>query len=437
MKRLAILSVLVAAAPAAAEPTHKKIDLGEAISLATDQSFALEAPKQKIEAAEDKLVGDKTLRLPNLSVQGGAQFWNKAITFALAPPPAPEETFRSQLTASVTATVSEQVTTALLLKTLLRLDQAQIDGANAELEMKKLDVAYQVATGYLGTLQVDTLHELALTTVQQLQADLDRIKKLRDAKVLADVDVLRVEAALDAAQQQVLDAETNGENARAGLAILLGLPDNTELELAPIDMSIPEVPWTEDDAVAAAKKQRPERKVAAAGIEASDRGVDLAKGAYLPMVSAVVDYSHVEGQGPFSDKDSGFIGVNVAWNLWDWGKRKSELESAKSMARLARRGASQMDDVISFDVRAKYRTAVTKRKSLDVAQSGLKASEEAYRLQQVKIAAGAATTTDVIDAESDVSRSRAQATIAQYQYLIAWMDLVRSVGQLPDLPAAK
>jgi outer membrane protein TolC len=67
----------------------------------------------------------------------------------------------------------------------------------------------------------------------------------------------------------------------------------------------------------------------------------------------------------------------------------------------------------------------------------LRAAEEAYRLQTVKIAGGVATATDVIDAESEVARARAQEAVARYQYLIAWMALVRAVGQMPQMPGAK
>jgi outer membrane protein TolC len=55
----------------------------------------------------------------------------------------------------------------------------------------------------------------------------------------------------------------------------------------------------------------------------------------------------------------------------------------------------------------------------------------------VKIEGGVATATDVLDAEAEVSRARAQETVARYQYLIAWMALVRAVGQVPSMPGAK
>ena len=55
----------------------------------------------------------------------------------------------------------------------------------------------------------------------------------------------------------------------------------------------------------------------------------------------------------------------------------------------------------------------------------------------MKIEGGVATATDVIDAETEVTRARAQETVARYQYLIAWMALVRAVGQLPEMPGVK
>jgi outer membrane protein len=426
-----------APAPDASAPANARhITLPEAISIATDQTFQVLGKQDEVDRANAKLEGDKSYRLPTFSISGGVQVWNKEIAFALAPPPEPATVVRSQVTGSVTAQVAENITGAVLLKTLLKEDEAQIDIAKANVESTKLTTAYQVISLYLAGLQTQTLREIAETGVKQIEADLTEVKALRDAKVLADVDVLRVEAAKAAREQQVLDAETQADAANTALVLALGLPGDTTLALEPIDLSPMELPWSEADAVAAAQRTRPEKHLVAAGVAAADRGVDLAKGAYLPMLSAVGNYTHAEGQGVFAEKDSAFVGVNLQWNVWDWGKRHADLEAARSSQREAKRGADAMVDIVAADVHLKYRAAVTKRKSLDVAEAGLKAAEEAYRLQQVKISAGASTTTDVIDAETAVAQSRAAATIARYQYLAAWMDAIRAVGQLPDMPAA-
>jgi outer membrane protein TolC len=49
----------------------------------------------------------------------------------------------------------------------------------------------------------------------------------------------------------------------------------------------------------------------------------------------------------------------------------------------------------------------------------------------VRFAEGAATTTDVIDAEADVSRARNSAAQSRYDYYLAQAALARAVGRMP------
>jgi len=338
---------------------------------------------------------------------------------------------RDQITASVEVTVNQPITSAIVLGRLIDLDQAGVVASRAELDQHQLDLAYQTAEAYVGGLQAQTLRAIADTSVTQVEASLTRARVLVQGGVLGDVDLLRLEATRDRMRQQALEAEVAAESATRGLALLLGLPDGTDLELVDLDAAAPELSWSEAQAVAAARRQRPEARVAAARAEQASLGIAVARAAYLPNVSAFATYSHNEGQGAFGAKDAGFVGVSLDWNLWDWGRRGVEVDQARSARRQADALQAFTADQIALDARLKWLRASTARKTLDVSASGLRAAEEAYRLQSVRFAQGAATTTDVIDAESEVARARAQATIARYQYVVAWMALARAVGESP------
>src|SRR5205807_465540 len=89
---------------------------------------------------------------------------------------------------------------------------------------------------------------------------------------------------------------------------------------------------------------------------------------------------------------------------------------------------------IAVDTRATWQAARTARATLDVTARGLAAAAEAQRLQAVRFAQGAATTVELLDAETALANAKAQAAIARYQYLVAWMALRRDVGTLPARP---
>jgi outer membrane protein len=415
------------AAPAAAEP--RRITLEEAISLAAGHSPAVAIGAEQVIVAEEHLRSTRTLRLPTLGVSANVLLWNDEIAFQLDPM-APPTVVRGQVTAQIDVTIAQPITAIFLLDRLLDLERASVAVARAELDTARLDAAYQAAETYLSALEVETLREVAAISVAQIEANLVQVRALRGADLMSDVDVLRLEAQRDQIRQQVLEASVGAKTARRGLVVLLGLPASTDLDLAPVDLTPPELRWTEDEAIARARR-RPEARAAEARVEQAAVGVDVVKSEYLPNVNAFATYSHTEGQGVFGIPDSAFAGIQLQWNLWDWGRRAADLRQARATQRIAERARDALDDQLSFDVRAKWLTASSRKETLTVAESGLRAAEEAHRLQQVRFGEGAATTTDVIDAEADVARARAQATISRYQYLIAWMALARAVGEQP------
>ena len=83
-------------------------------------------------------------------------------------------------------------------------------------------------------------------------------------------------------------------------------------------------------------------------------------------------------------------------------------------------------------MRRRWLAAKTAYDSLAAAQAGQQAAEEAYRLQKVKFEAAASTTTDVLDAETDVARARLSFALARYDYYLALVGLARAIGDVPD-----
>jgi outer membrane protein TolC len=220
--------------------------------------------------------------------------------------------------------------------------------------------------------------------------------------------------------------------------MLLGLPDGTELALVDIDTTPPALPWTEDEAVAHARRDRADARVAEANSRAAELGIAVTRASYFPTVSLLGVYSHAISAATFgSAAASAYVGLSLDWNLWDWGKRAAEVEGSRAVSRQARLTQGALADQIAVDSRARWQAARTAQATLEVAARGLAAAVEAQRLQAARFAQGAATTVEVVDAETALASAQAQAVIGRYQYLVAWMALSREVGALPAPPQAR
>jgi outer membrane protein len=436
------LAVVAAAPLIAAHAAHadeaapprgaaRQLTMATAIEIALSQNPQLAIEAENIVAAEAKAAADAKLRLPLLNLKANVFVWDRPIVADLGPEIG-EITIRDRVTGSLDVTLSQPLSGALVIGKLVERDRAAATASRAQRDGVRIDVAYQTAEAYLAALQARTLGEVAAATLTQLDAALQHARVSVQAGTLQPVDVLRLEAERASVEQQILQAETSALGARRRLALLLGLPDGSELVLADIDTTPPDLPWTEDEAVARARRDRADARVAEANSHAAELGVDVARSSYFPAISLQAIYSHAINAASFgSTADSAFVGVSLDWNLWDWGKRGAEVAGSRAVSRQARLAQVALSEQISVDARTRWQAARTARATLDVTARGLAAAAEAQRLQAARFKHGAVTTVELIDAESALANAKSQAAIARYQYLVAWMALTRAVGALP------
>jgi outer membrane protein TolC len=83
-------------------------------------------------------------------------------------------------------------------------------------------------------------------------------------------------------------------------------------------------------------------------------------------------------------------------------------------------------------VRRRAREARAAYDSLAVARAGLTASEEAFRIQEVRFREGAATTTDLLSSETELAEARIGYATARHAYFLQLAALAQATGQLPD-----
>ncbi|HEX2690214.1 MAG TPA: TolC family protein [Kofleriaceae bacterium] len=414
-------------------PAARQLTMAAAIEIALSHHPQLAIEAENIVVAESRAAADAKLRLPLVGVKANVLLWDRPIVANLGPDIG-EITIRERLTGTVDVSVTQPLSGALVIGRLVARDRAAAEASRAQRDGVRVDIAYQTAETYLAALQAQTLGQIARITLDQLDGDLQHAKVLLAAGTLQQVDVLRLDAERARVEQQLLQADTTALGARRRLAMLLGLPDGTELSLVDIDTTPPELPWSEDDAVARARRDRSDVKVAEAHRHAAELGVAVSRASFVPNVSLLGIYSHAVTAAFGATADSAYVGLSLDWNLWDWGKRAAEVEGARAQSRQASLARAALVDQIAVDTRARWQDARTVQATLAVTARGLAAAAEAQRLQVTRFAHGAATTVEVLDAETTLANAKAQAAIARYQYLVAWMALSRAVGIVPPVP---
>lgn len=433
---LAIVSTVGLATPAAAQPL--RLTFGDAVQMSIDRGPEIAGARHGATAADLKASATASQAYAKLRAEGNLLRWNEPLQITFGPMPAaigmaPTTTVvREQMTSLFSISLAQPISGLFVLHHMVAIDRSAAEGARTDIARARLDTASRAAEAYLRLLQANATAEVAGKTLGQLEAQLERARALEQAGVLGRVDVLRLISTRDGARQGLLRAQTGVAVASATLTLALDLKPEAVVEVVD-DLPDPPPPiaLTEANAVHAATGARPELSASRERTVQAQEGPTVAKAQLLPNVMGVATYQHTKGQGSFQPVNAWFVGATLSWDIWDWGKTWDGVKEARARASQAEVADKIVRDQIAFDARRRLLEAKSAFETLAPARTSLQAAEEAHRIQTVRFSKGAASTTDVIDAEADLSRARGAYTQARYDYYLAQAALVRAMGEIP------
>jgi outer membrane protein len=176
---------------------------------------------------------------------------------------------------------------------------------------------------------------------------------------------------------------------------------------------------------------RREFQVARQSIQVADEGRQVARADFAPRIVAegsAFDFQQAAPRG-HADLAVGFI--KLEWGLFEGGKRVAELRVADSKIRAAMAQAESIADTIAFQVTEAYRTMITARLAIDRSRPAVAQAEENYRLVRARAKVGDATSSEITDAQSTLTRAQQAYLNSIHDYLIALARLEYAMGVAP------
>jgi outer membrane protein TolC len=305
-----------------------------------------------------------------------------------------------------------------------------VDIAQLQSDRAYQTVANEVAVAYYQVLRTRALKKTAQDAVRRGEDDLDVAKKLEKGGALEKEKRLRVEVQL-AESQRLLDAAEGAEAvAVAALNLAIGLNVNAPTgvvetsEVPPFTQSLAECLQT-------AVGLRREFQVARQSIQVADEGRRVAKADFAPRIVAEGYGNDFQQASPRGHANVAVGFIKLEWGLFEGGKRVAELHIADSKIRAAVAQAESIADTIAFQVTEGYRNMITARLAIDRSRPAVAQAEENYRLLRARARVGDATSAEITDAESTLTRAQQAYLNSNHDYLIALARLEYAMGVTP------
>ncbi len=305
-----------------------------------------------------------------------------------------------------------------------------VDIARLQTDRAYQTVANEVGLAYLHVLRTRALRKTAEEAVRRAEADLQVARGFAKGGVLEREKVLRAEVQLAQTQRALDQTESAEQIAVAGLNLAIGQNINTPLELVSTD-EIPSLPPDLGACLQTAATTRRELAVARRSIDVVQEGKRVARADFAPRIVAEGSLLDFQQSSPRAHLDLALGFIKLEWGLFEGGKRVGEMRVADAKLRIAVAQAETVADTISFQVTEAYRQLITAHKGIDRARPTVEQATETHRLVLARYRLGDATSTDVIEAETSLTRAQQDYLNSIYDYHSALIRLQFAMGVTP------
>jgi outer membrane protein len=178
---------------------------------------------------------------------------------------------------------------------------------------------------------------------------------------------------------------------------------------------------------------RPEMRLIDNAIRQSGQEVWLAASGLYPQIT--MNYNYIkEGDEPgvagsdYHDADRWEAMAACSLNIWEWGKNYYAIKEKKSLKKELMHTRNAVKDNIVLEVKDAVLHLETALENIPTTQKAVLQGEENLRVNEEGYKAQTNTLTDVLDAQTLLTRARVNYYKALYTHNLAMANLLRAVG---------
>jgi len=293
----------------------------------------------------------------------------------------------------------------------------QVKQAKSQLEIAKLNqrttkiqVIQNVIQSYYGLLKAQQLHEVAVKNLEMSDQQIFLVKKQYDLGVVKRTDLLKAEVAQGQAKVDVLNRQTNLENARRVLFNDMGLQDfGQPITAVENEWLAPPIP-TSSDILELLKTRNPNLLISQVRINLGEVSYKMAKGMRLPSLNSSVSYSaNGENSEELMDalKDDWSLGMNLSVSVPIY--TGNSLSVQQHQTKLSKQKSEYDYITLLNDLRVQgeliRKTLENYSEIIPLNQAVVASAEEDLKLVRERYSLGSATILEVLDAQVSLIRS--------------------------------
>jgi outer membrane protein TolC len=271
---------------------------------------------------------------------------------------------------------------------------------------------------------------VAEQSVYQLKDHLKIANDQYEFGVVTYNDVLQAKVSLADAEQNLIVARTDVIDIRSALNKVLTLPISAPTVLK--EEKIETKPWVLADATDAALKSRSDLKASQDRIGQQEKVITQTRAQYFPRIYA--QGGHTFQQYDLLLHDNQWFAIfGLQWTLFSGLDTRAQVMQARNKLEQLKVQHQDLGEQVRLDVQNAYLSVKDTADRIKTTQTAVTQGEENLRLNEERYKEQVGTATDVIDAQTLLTRTRVNYYNAVYDHQMAKAQLLWAMGAINEL----
>ncbi|WP_316790282.1 TolC family protein [Pedobacter frigoris] len=413
---------------------QRKLSLPEAISLGIENSKNLKLSQNKIDAAVANLATVKDNALPTAKASflyNHAEIPTNTLSIGGGNPihlPKRADAFVG------TAAVEELIYGGGKLKYAEESTRLLTEVARLDADKDKEEISYAVISTYYSLFKVLQSKKVIAQNLESIASQLKQAQRFFEQGVVTKNDVLRFQLQQANVSLTDMEIENNRKIINYNLDILLGLNENTQIEITEPDNTLKQA-GALSNYIDMAMSNRQELRQLDLQNKVADVNIKSIKANTLPTVGVGANLYYINPSGKFIPPTDQFImpvtlGANISWNIGNLWTNKNKVNEARIQQKNIVIQKDILSDHLKTEINKDYQSYQLAVNKIQVLETSIAQATENDKLLASKYKNNVASAIDRIDAETLLYQAKINLEIAKADAGLAYYTLLKSTGKI-------
>jgi len=432
--------LFLAILPLAAQEEKAALTLPEAVQMAVKRYPDVEKARAAAEQLKGKIREVRAQAMPEINFTSYAtRLRDPSLMNASGMDKFPEELRQALVPVGINmfdygVSVKQPLYTAGKVGTALRLAKIEAEGSSVDISRAEQELSLSVVRAFYALMWAERNLEVVNETLDQKKKHAAMARVRYNNGVATEVDALRSDVAVANSQAEVVQARNAVRQARALLNHYLLRPIDFPTKALGEFVEKPPESTEVPDLAKEAERRRPELMRLRIAERSAQAQLQLAKAESRLKLEFNGGYG-VTSRLPENLFNRDFVrwnmGVNMTLPMFDGFKRSGLVWQATAYERQARLEREKAEQRVRLDLRQALDDLAAAAETVTAARSNVQQAEKVLSMMQNNYKFGAATTLDIVDAQTALAVARSNMLRGLHDHSVARATLRYVMGQTP------